>query len=96
VWKRAEGDDPLELVGVALPGEPEGVREMASVFAEEFARLGLDERQLLRLFKNPFYAAPHRAYRLLGEPAVRTIIGECVRVWGGGRLTTEPGMSQGA
>jgi len=32
--------DPQELVGVVLPADTEASREMAYVFAEEFARLG--------------------------------------------------------
>ena len=80
--KPAETDDPMALVGVPVPAEVEVWREMAYVFAEEFARMGFDERQLLRLFKNPFYAGAHQAYRALGADAIRTIIGECVNAWG--------------
>ena len=83
--KPLEADDPMELVGVVLPAGAEAMREMAYVFAEEFARLGFDEVRLLRLFKNPFYAGLHQAYCALGEPVVREIVGECVRVWGRGR-----------
>ncbi|HLC42366.1 MAG TPA: hypothetical protein VJO34_12200 [Methylomirabilota bacterium] len=75
-------DDPTILLGVTLPAGEEAVREMAYVFAEEFARMGFDEKQLLRLFKNPFYAGAHQAYRALGADAIRTIIGECVNAWG--------------
>lgn len=89
--------DPNELVGVVLPAEAETMREMACVFAEEFARLGFDEARLLRLFKNPFYGGLHRAYCALGEPAVRAIISECVRVWGPGRFTNlDDGTREGA
>jgi len=74
--------DPTVLVGVALPAGPEALTDMAYVFAEEFARLGFDEARLLRVFRNPFYAGPHRAYCVLGEAAIRAIVAECVRVWG--------------
>ena len=74
--------DPTMLVGVILPGSPEAMREMAYVFAEEFARTGMDEEAILDLFMNPFYAGAHRAYRVLGEPAVRGIVRDCVGVWG--------------
>ncbi len=83
--KPVEGDDPMELIGVELPADAEAMRDMAYVFAEEFARIGHDETWLLRVFRNPFYAGPHRAYRALGEPAVREIITDCVRAWRGGR-----------
>jgi hypothetical protein len=74
--------DPNILVGVSLPADEGAVSEMAYVFAEEFARMGFDERQLLKVFKNPFYAGAHQAYCALGEQAVRRIIEECVGVWG--------------
>jgi hypothetical protein len=80
--KPFEADDPMELVGVALPADAGAMEEMAYVFAEEFARLGYDERGLLRMFRNPFYAGAHRAYRALGEEAVSRIISECVQAWG--------------
>ena len=86
--KPAEPDDPMALVGVEVPAEPAALREMAYVFAEEFARLGFDEGRLCRLFRNPFYAGPHQAYRALGEAAVADIARECVGAWGprrGGR-----------
>ena len=73
--------DPTVLVGVELPAGPEALETMAYVFAEEFARLGFDEARLLRLFRDPLYAAPHRAFQVLGEPRVRAIIAECVRAW---------------
>ncbi len=74
-------DDPNVLVGVALPGGPEAVREMAFAFAEEFAAMGYEEERLLALFRRPFYAGAHRAYRLLGEEAVRCIVAESVAPW---------------
>ena len=81
VSKTSEPDDPMALVGVVLPAHPAAMEDMAYVFAEELARLGFDEARLLRVFRTPFYAGPHRAYRALGEPAVRVIVAECLRVW---------------
>ncbi len=74
--------DPMVLVGVALPAGEEEEREMTYVFAEEFARLGYSEPQVLSLFKEPFYAGAHRAFVHLGEPAVAAIVREVVGVWG--------------
>jgi hypothetical protein len=74
--------DPQMLVGVLLPGDADTVREMAYVFAEEFARLGHSGEEIRRLFRNPFYAGAHGAYRALGEDAIAAIVGECVAVWG--------------
>ena len=78
--------DPNVLVGVVLPADAEAQREMAYVFAEEFARMGYNGKQLLALFKTPFYAGAYGAYRALGEEAIRTIIDECLNAWGRARI----------
>ena len=89
--------DPNMLVGVVLPGDREAINEMAYVFAEEFARQGYDKTQLLWLFKNPFYAGAHGAYKALGEEAIRTIIDECLAVWGHIQFSTsDSGCSSNA
>jgi hypothetical protein len=83
-------DDPDVLVGVALPDSgPEAVREMAYTFAEEFAALGFSAERLLGLFSRPFYAGPHRAYRILGEVEIRRIVAECVEAFGARRIRVE-------
>jgi hypothetical protein len=74
--------DPQMLVGVVLPSDQAATREMAYVFAEEFARMGFDTQGLLSLFQDPFYAGAHEAYRILGEESIRTIVEECIAVWG--------------
>jgi hypothetical protein len=74
--------DPNMLVGVMLPADAEATRDMAYVFAEEFARLGYTREQLLWVFKNPFYGGAHRAYQALGENETLSIIDECLNVWG--------------
>ena len=74
--------DPNVLVGVALPAEPEATRDMACVFAEEFARAGFDAPRILGLFRSPFYAGAHGALRVLGEAEIAAIIHECVGVFG--------------
>lgn len=84
VGKPFEDDDPMELVGIAVRAEAESVREMAYVFAEEFARMGFGVRRILSLFRSPFYAGAHRIHQALGEQAVSEIVEECVGVWGRG------------
>jgi hypothetical protein len=74
--------DPTVLVGVELPGDVETTRDMAWVFAEEFARLGFDAPRIAGLFRSPVYAGAHQARRVLGDTEVSAIIGECVRVFG--------------
>ncbi len=86
-YRDPDPSDPNILVGVSLPAGEGAVGEMAYVFAEEFARMGFDEQQLLRLFKDPFYAGAHQAYQTLGEEEVRSIIEECLGVWGRHRFS---------
>ena len=78
--------DPMLLVGVGLEAGPEAQRDMAYAFAEEFARLGYNDSQILALFINPFYAGAHGACRELGRDQVQSIIAETVAVWGRMRL----------
>jgi hypothetical protein len=75
-------EDPMMLVGVALPAGPEAARDMACVFAEEFARSGFGAARILDLFRAPHYAGAHQAWRMLGDPAIRSIVDETVAIWG--------------
>ena len=74
--------DPNMLVGVVLPAKAETTRDMAYVFAEEFARMGCSREQLIGLFKNPFYGGAYGAYKALGESEILSIVDECITVWG--------------
>jgi hypothetical protein len=78
--------DPMMLVGVELPADGLASLETAMVFAEEFARMGFDEEKLMGVFRNPFYAGAHQAYRALGEEKVAGIVRENVRFWGAVRF----------
>jgi hypothetical protein len=88
-FKDPDPTDPNLLVGVLLPAGAEATRDMAYVFAEEFARLGYSREQLLGLFKNPFYGGAHGAYRAVGEQAILAIIDESLNVWGSIRVTVQ-------
>ena len=81
-FKDPDPTDPNMLVGVMLSADAEATRDMAYVFAEEFARLGYTREQLLWLFKNPFYGGAHGAYRSLGETEILRIVDESVNLWG--------------
>ena len=75
-----EDDDPMELVGVALPdGDPE---ELAGAIVEEFIRMGLSNEELLALFRDPFYAGPHAIWRSRGDEYVRGLIHRGRERWG--------------
>jgi hypothetical protein len=88
-YKDPDPTDPNMLIGVMLPADAEATREMAYVFAEEFARTGYTREQLLWLFKNPFYGGAHGAYRALGENETLSIIDECLNVWGNIRVSVQ-------
>jgi hypothetical protein len=88
-FKDPDPTDPNMLVGVLLPADAEATRDMAYVFAEEFARLGYTREQLLWLFKNPFYGGAHGAYRALGEKETLAIIDECLNAWGSIRIRVQ-------
>jgi hypothetical protein len=88
-YKDPDPTDPNMLVGVVLPADAEATRDMAYVFAEEFARLGYSREQLLWLFKNPFYGGAHGTYRALGEKETLSIIDECLNVWGNFRVSVQ-------
>ncbi len=75
-------EDPMELVGVRLPVKDDtALKEMADCYAEEFIRLGHSVEEVLALFKNPFYAGPHEAYRNLGEEQICEMIENYGRIF---------------
>ena len=86
-YKDPDPTDPNILVGVMLPAQADATRDMAYVFAEEFARFGHSREQLLWLFKNPFYGGAHGAYLALGENQTLSIIDECVNAWGQAKVS---------
>lgn len=57
-------EDPLELTAFEVPGDP---RVMFRIVVEELARMGWDKAAILGLARDPFYAALHGLWRLLGE-----------------------------
>src|SRR5262245_50950575 len=85
-YDEADETDPLLLMGVEIESGEDSTLETARVFAEEFARMGFSEQSLLDLFRNPFYAAAHQAYRALGEEAVGALVREQTGLWGRIRL----------
>lgn len=82
-----DSDDPMELVGVALPdGDPD---ELARSIVEEFIRMGVSDQELLHLFHDPFYAGPHAIWKGRGDAYVRDLITYGRKRWGYPRFTTK-------
>jgi hypothetical protein len=81
-YEEFDSDDPMDLVGMVLPGEPGQLEAMAECFVEEYVRMGWDEPRLMTLFINPLFMATHRIYRLKGDAYVRRLIQKVVAKWG--------------
>ncbi|HRJ40333.1 MAG: hypothetical protein KJZ86_05930 [Caldilineaceae bacterium] len=75
-------EDPMELVGMALPGGPGMLEAMAETFVDEYVRLGWDEERLMTLFRNPFFQGTYRVYHIRGEEYVRQLIRRTIAKWG--------------
>ena len=75
-------EDPMELVGMILPGQPGMLEAMAETFVDEYVRLGWDEERLMALFRNPFFQGTYRVYHLRGEAYVRGLIRRTIAKWG--------------
>jgi hypothetical protein len=67
-------EDPMELVGMVLPGEPGEVERMAECIVDEYVRLGWNEARLMALFTTPMFMGTYRIYRYKGEEYVRELI----------------------
>ncbi|MBI4437090.1 MAG: hypothetical protein HY590_06750 [Candidatus Omnitrophica bacterium] len=75
--KHFEEDDPFELIAAGPFGIGEdALEEMARTFIDEYARMGWNREQLLKLFQDPFYQGPHRIYQVKGEPFIQQFIFE--------------------
>jgi len=81
-YEEPDDTDPLELVGIELPGDISAWREMAECFAVEYARLGFSMERIRQLFSSPLYAGPYQARQLLGEETIRQIIAEAAFLYG--------------
>ena len=80
-YNEPESDDPMELVGMVMPGEPGQLEAMAECLVEEYVRLGWDARRLMTLFVNPMFMATHRIYRQKGAAYVREVIDRMCAKW---------------
>lgn len=68
-------EDPTELRGIRLPAaDDSSMHEMATSFVQEFFRMGYSADRVMALFKNPHYAASHKAAQVLGEDTIKEII----------------------
>jgi hypothetical protein len=64
----AEPDDPWTLNATAVGGDPE---VMLGCLVQEYAALGWSAREILALFRDPFYPALHALRDFYGEEVLR-------------------------
>lgn len=67
-------EDPMELVGMVLPGEAGELENMAECIVDEYVRLGWNEPRLMAIFTNPMFLGTYRIYRYKGEAYVQELI----------------------
>ncbi len=75
--KCVEPDDPMALVGVAMPEGPDGDEAMAAMaesLADEFLRMGYSTEQVMQMFRDPFYQMTHAIWQAWGDEPVRRIV----------------------
>lgn len=63
-----EPDDPYNLHGVEVDGDPE---VMLRMIVEEYARMGFGLEELLDLSRQPFYQGLHGLWQRYGEADLR-------------------------
>jgi len=85
-----DSTDPMTLHGVAVEvGDDSALRTMAECFIEEYARMGYSEEMLFRVFRNPGYAGPNLAYRILGDAWIAEQIAQQMALRGPRRTAQE-------
>ncbi|OGR81482.1 MAG: hypothetical protein A3I11_07070 [Elusimicrobia bacterium RIFCSPLOWO2_02_FULL_39_32] len=85
--KEFEQDDPMSLTGMVLPlSKEEGIKAeeaMVLCFIEEYLGMGFSEKEILKIFKDPFYQAPYEIFQTRGEPYVQNMIYKVLNDEGG-------------
>ena len=82
VNKDFESEDPMQLVGMVIPGEAGQLEMMAECIIEEYVRMGWDERRLMTIFRSSMFLATNRIYQIKGEAYVRDLIRRVCARWG--------------
>ncbi len=69
--KNYEKDDPFELKGVAIDGDPE---VMIRCIIEEYARMGWGRERIMYLFETPNFQIPNRYLEEHGKEQVEKLV----------------------
>ncbi len=77
--RRAENDDPLELMAQPAIGDPD---VMLECILQEFAWMGWSVEQLLSLFQHPGYPVLNQLREFYGDAEVRRRVETLAARWG--------------
>lgn len=84
-----DSDDPMEIVGHAIPDVDE--REMVLAVIDEYIRMGYGREDLWRLFSDPFYRMTHAVLIRRGRDFVVAAIDEALAHWAPGPVDRPEG-----
>ena len=85
--KEFEPEDPMELVGVEIPGgDPD---QALDGIVQEYLLMGWTPLQILTLFRSPYFGVTHRIYQKKGEAYVKARIQRLTQEWQAGWLTSD-------
>ena len=89
--KEYDPEDPMELVGVALPqGEPE---QMIESVVLEYLLLGWSPKQVRFLFQRPFFAGTYQLSQEHGEARVVALVDRICEDWEKGWENARKGVT---
>ena len=85
--KKFEPEDPMELMGVEVPGgDPDQVLDG---IVQEYLLLGWKPPRILSLFRSPYFSGTHQIYRQKGEAYVKERVQRLAEEWSRGWLSRE-------
>ena len=85
--KEFDPQDPMELVGVAVPGGDDD--QALDGIVQEYLFMGWSPRQIMFLFKSPYYAATHQIYERKGAGYVSERVRHLADRWADGWIREE-------
>ena len=87
VTKEFDPEDPMELVGVAVPEGNDD--EALDGIVQEYLFLGWSPTQIMFLFTSPYYGATHQIYERKGAAYVSERVQRLAERWADGWIREE-------
>ncbi len=91
--KELDPDDPMELVGIEIPGGD--VDQVLDDLVQDYLFLGWSSTQIMYLFRSPHYSATHHIYQQMGADYVKGRIGQLSQQWNQGWINGGAGNARG-